>query len=115
MKRSIKFFLSVIAISGLPAECQVDEPLKLIQSIPLPGLHDGTFDHFQVDLPGQRLFVAAEDNHALEVIDMRANQLLHTIPVPNTPHSMGYDADLKKLLVADERQVEIYDGTTYKL
>jgi DNA-binding beta-propeller fold protein YncE len=115
MKKSIEFLFVVFAIFGLPAECQVDEPLKLIQSIPLPGLHDGTFDHFQVDLPGQRLFVAAEDNHTLEVIDMRTNQLIHTIPVPNTPHSMGYDAELRKLLVADESQVEIYDGVTYKL
>jgi DNA-binding beta-propeller fold protein YncE len=104
-----------MVLFALPGQSQVDEPLKLIQSIPLPGLHDGSFDHFQVDLPGQRLFVAAESNSALEVIDMRTNKLVHTIPVPNTPHSMAYDNELTKLLVADESQVEIYDGTSFKL
>jgi DNA-binding beta-propeller fold protein YncE len=115
MKRSIVFLLTVIVLFALPAQCQVDEPLKLIQSIPLPGLHDGTFDHFQVDLPSQRLFVAAEDNSAVEVVDMRTNKLVHTITVPNTPHSMAYDTELKKLYVVDESQVEIYDGNSYKL
>jgi DNA-binding beta-propeller fold protein YncE len=68
-----------------------------------------------VDLPSQRLFLAAEDNSAVEVIDMRTNKLVHSITVPHTPHSMAYDTELKKLFVVDESQVEIYDGTSYKL
>jgi DNA-binding beta-propeller fold protein YncE len=111
---SIIFFLTVIVLFAHTAQCQVDEPLRLVQSIPLPGLHDGTFDHFEVDLPGQRLFLAAEDNSAVEVIDMRTNKLVRTITVPNTPHSMAYDPELTKLFVVDENQVEIYDGTSYK-
>jgi hypothetical protein len=91
MKKSATFFLTAIVLSALSAQCQVDEPLKLLQSILLPGLHDGTFDHFQVDLPGQRLFLTAEDNSAIKVIDMRTNKLVQTIAVPNTPHSMAYD------------------------
>src|SRR5579864_3252735 len=103
MHGSIVFFLTAIALLAGPAQCQeVDEPLRLLESIPLSGLHDGTFDHFQVDLPGQRLFVAAESNSAIEVIDMRTNKLIHTITVPSEPHSMAYDIELKKLLVADE-------------
>jgi len=46
---------------------------------------------------------------------METNKLVHTISVHNTPHSMGYDTELNKLLVADESQIEIYDGTSYKL
>jgi DNA-binding beta-propeller fold protein YncE len=114
MKRLITIFLAA-AVLSVPAQCQIDEPLKLIQTIELPGLHDGTFDHFEVDLPGQRLFLTAEDNSAVKVIDMRTNTLVHTIPVPSTPHSMAYDADLKKLFVIDETQVEIYDGESSKL
>src|SRR5260370_31678789 len=114
MKRLITVFL-VAAVVSVPAPSQIDEPLKLIQTIELPGLHDGTFDHFEVDLPGQRLFLTAEDNSAVKVIDMRTNTLVHTITVPSTPHSMAYDTDLKKLFVVDETQVEIYDGESYKL
>ena len=115
MKRSIVFFSTFIVLFALKAQCQVDEPLKLIQTILLPGLHDGNFDHFQVDLPGHRLFLAAETNSAVEVIDTRANKLVHTITVPYAPHSMAYDTDLRKLFVVEEHQVEIYDGTSYKL
>jgi DNA-binding beta-propeller fold protein YncE len=115
MKRPIVFFLTVTALFALKAQCQIDEPLKLVQTILLPGLHDGTFDHFEVDLPGHRLFLAAEDNNAVEVIDMRTNKLVHTFTVPYTPHSMAYDTELKKLFVVDEKQVEIYDGGSYKL
>src|ERR1700682_3017748 len=100
MKMSIVISLTVILLFALRAKRQVAEPLKLIQSITLPGLHDGSFDHFQVDLPGKRLFVAAESNSAIEVIDMGTNKLVHTISVPNTPHSMAYDTQLNKLLVA---------------
>ena len=67
MKKLLMSILTVIAIFALKAHAQVDEPLKLIQTIPLSGLHDGDFDHFALDLSGQRLFLAAEDNSAVEV------------------------------------------------
>jgi DNA-binding beta-propeller fold protein YncE len=115
MKRSIAFCLAGSLLSVVPAESQVDEPLKFLQSVALPGLHDGTFDHFETDVSGQRLFLTAEDNSAVKVIDMRTNTLLSTITVPHTPHSMAYDKDLNKLFVVDETQVEIYDGASYHL
>ena len=48
-------------------------PLKLFQTIPMPGLKDGDFDHFTVDLAGHRLFLTAEKNSAVEVFDLNAN------------------------------------------
>lgn len=117
MKKVITISLAAIVLFALKAQSQVGEPLKLIQTIPLPGLHDGDSDHFQVDMPGQRLFLAAEDNSAVEVIDLRANKLIHTIRGPKAPHSMAYDTQSKMLFVADDggpNQVEIYDGTSYK-
>src|SRR5579864_7303419 len=115
MNKSIAIWLTVIALFALKAQSQVDEPLKLIQTIPLPGLHDGDFDHFAVDLPGQRLFLSAEDNAAIEVIDLRTNKVMHTITGLNEPHSMAYNPESKKLFVADEDRVDIYDGTSFNL
>ena len=117
MKKSIKILLTVFVLFTLKAQSQVDEPLKLIQTISLPGLHDGDFDHFQVDLPGQRLFLAAEDNSAIEVIDLRTNKVIHTIRGGKAPHSMAYNTESNKLFVTNEEpnQVEIYDGTSFKL
>jgi DNA-binding beta-propeller fold protein YncE len=97
---------------------QVEQPLKLIQTIPLPGLHDGDFDHFTFDSPGQRLFLTAEENSAIEVIDLRTNKVVQTIKGPKVPHSMVYRADLKKLFVADGDEevgeVKIYEGDSFK-
>lgn len=110
-----------MVLFALNTQAQVEPPLKLIRNIPLPGLHDGDFDHFQVDTEGQRLFLAAEENSAIEVIDLRTNKLIHTIKgpkAPKAPHSMAYDVDSKRLFVADDggpNQVEIYDGTSYEL
>jgi DNA-binding beta-propeller fold protein YncE len=61
------------------------------------------------------IFLVSGYSSAIEVYKMETNKLVHTISVPNTPHSMGYDTELNKLLVADESQIEIYDGTSYKL
>jgi len=118
MKKSKTILLAIFIFFTLKAHGQVPGPLKLIQTIPLPGLKDGDFDHFQIDLPGQRLFLCAEDNSAVEVIDLRVNKVIHKITGPKAPHSMAYDPDSKKLFVADDggpSQVEIFDGTSYQL
>ena len=116
MKKLIAALVSLFVLPEAGMHAQVPGPLKLIQSISLPGLKDGDFDHFQVDLPGQRLFLAAEDNSAVEVIDLRANRVIHRITGPKAPHSMAYNPDSKKLFVVDDggpNQVEIYDRTSF--
>ena len=76
MKKSIALLIILFVLLGIGTHAQVPGPLKLVQSISLPGLKDGDFDHFHLDLPGQRLFLAAEENSAVEVIDLRANKLI---------------------------------------
>ena len=116
-KKSILFaiFLAMIAV---PAHAQVPGPLKLAQTIPLPGLKDGDFDHFALDSAGQRLFLAAEENSTIVVIDLRTNKLIAKIAGAKAPHSLGYNSETKKLYVVDDggpNQVEIFDGTSFKL
>src|ERR1700730_17058529 len=91
-------------------------PLKLLQTIPIPGLKDGDFDHFTVDLAGHRLLLTAEKNSAVEVFDLNTNKLVHTITGLDEPHSMLYRADLKKLFVIDggAAEVRMYDSGSYK-
>lgn len=117
MKRMV-VILSVLVLCAVKGQAQPDEPLRLLQTIPLPGLHDGDFDHFALDLPGQRLFLAAEENSAVEVIDLRSSKVAQTIRDTKTPHSMAYDTDSKKLFVLDEgppNRVAIFEGTPLKL
>ncbi len=110
-------FLSVSLAFAVKAQAQEKAPLRLLQSIPLPGLHDGDFDHFAVDLQGNRLFLTAEENAEVEVFDLRANKLIHTIRDVKAPHSILYRPDLKKLFVVDGDAAEckIYQSDSYKL
>jgi DNA-binding beta-propeller fold protein YncE len=83
----------------------------------VPGLtKEGDFDHLTMDLQGQRLFVAGEDNSVVEILDLGAGKLVHTITDVKAPHSMVYRADLKKLFVVDggTGEVKIYDTDSYK-
>jgi DNA-binding beta-propeller fold protein YncE len=101
MMRSVAIAFAGAFLFAFSLHSQVAEPLKLIGSIPLPGLHDGDFDHFAVDVPGQRLFLAAEQNSDVEVIDLHTNKLVHTITGPKVPHPIVFRSDLKKLFVVD--------------
>lgn len=105
------FFAFVIG-----AWAQDKAPLALSQSTPLPELHDGDFDHFAVDVAGNRLFSTAEENSKVLVFDLRTNKLIHTIDDVQAPHSMVYRADLKKLFVVDGDlgELRIYDTDSYK-
>ena len=115
---ALAFVFALFATIGAPAHAQVPGPLKLVQTIPLPGLKDGDFDHFALDSAGQRLFLAAEDNSTIVVIDLRTNKVVGKFAGAKAPHSMGYNTELKKLYVVDDggpNQVEIFDGTSFKL
>jgi hypothetical protein len=117
MKKAFTISFVFAVLIAINAESQVPGPLKLIHEIPLPGLKDGDFDHFFLDPENQRLFLAAEGNSAVEVIDLHLNKVVYTIKGPKAPHSFAYDSSSKKLYVVDDggpSQVEIYDGTSYK-
>jgi DNA-binding beta-propeller fold protein YncE len=112
-------FAAVLIAFVSSAWAQMKTPLVLLQSIPLPGLHDGDLDHFAVDLQGHQLFLSIEHNSAVGVFDLGTNKLIHTISDVKKPHSMAYRADLKKLFVvngdAGVGEVKIYESDSYKL
>jgi DNA-binding beta-propeller fold protein YncE len=115
-KLRVTALVIVLFALAVGARSQAGAPLVLAQSIPLPELHDGDFDHFAVDLASHRLFLTAEKNAAVEVFDLQTNKLIHTLKDIDEPHSMIYRADLKKLFVIDggAAEVKIYQGDTYK-
>jgi DNA-binding beta-propeller fold protein YncE len=92
-------------------------PLKLVGTIPLPGLKDGDFDHFAIDLDGHRLFLTAEENGKVQVFDTNSNTLVHTIEDLKAPHAILFRSDLKKLFIVDgdASAVKVYDSDSYKL
>lgn len=108
--------VAVILALASGVSAQKKAPLKLLQSTPLPELHDGDFDHLTPDVAGNRLFVTAEENSKVLVFDLKTNKLIHTIDDVKAPHSMLYRADLKKLFVVDSDlgEVKIYETDSYK-
>src|SRR2546428_11743813 len=115
-KTKAVFLFAIFLALVIGAWAQHKGPLKLAQAIPLPDLHDGDFDHFRVDLAGNRLFATAEENSKVLVFDLKTNKLIHTISDLKVPHSMVYRADLNKLFVVDGDlgEVKIYDTDSYK-
>jgi len=78
----------------------------------LPG-YSGDFDHFAVDLPGNRLFLAAEDHGTLEVFDLKSGQHLKTVKGFEAPHSLFPIPQTHRLLVTDgSDSVKLLDEQT---
>ena len=93
------------------------EPLRLLQTIRLPGTIKGNFDHFGIDLKRSRLFATPEDFKAVLVFDINTGKLLHQISGIARPHAILYRPDLDRLYVTDggDGSVKVYDGETYQL
>ena len=116
MKPTRAVIVALLLLLGVSAKAQDGAPLKLADTIPLPGLKDGDFDHFAPDVEGHRLFLTGEENDKVLVFDTSTNKLIHTIEESKAPHAILYRGDLKKLFVVegDAAAVKVYDGESYK-
>jgi DNA-binding beta-propeller fold protein YncE len=88
--------------------------LKLVQTIPLPEV-DGRIDHFAIDLKGRRAFLAALTKNTIEVVDLRAGRVEHTLPGFAKPQGVLFVPMFNKLIVASgaDGSVKTLDGTTF--
>lgn len=89
------------------------EPLRLVQTIPLPAVKGG-FDLMAADVSGQRLFVNAEDNGTTEVIDLKTGKLAHSIKDMHEPKWVVFRPELKKLYIANGNgKLQVLDSDSY--
>ena len=116
MKKMRFVFLALFVALAVSLQAQEKAPLKLVETIPLPGLQDGDFDHFAPDVDGHRLFLTAEENGKVQVLDTNTNKLIHTIEDVKAPHAILYLQDLKKLFIVegDASAVRVYDSDSYQ-
>jgi DNA-binding beta-propeller fold protein YncE len=113
MKLSLLFPFICIAC----AAHAVDVPtLKLLQTIPLPGIN-GRFDHFAIDTKGQRLFVAALGNNTFEALDLAAGKRLQSLPGMAKPTGVLYLPEANQILVAngDDGTLKFLSGSDFKV
>jgi DNA-binding beta-propeller fold protein YncE len=109
--------MMTFALCALTVKAQERLPLKLIATTPMPGF-TGDFDHFGLDLNGNRLFLASEGQKTVEVFDLRTGQRIHSIKGFGQPLTMAYLAESNRLIVADGGDtdaVELVDCKDYKI
>jgi DNA-binding beta-propeller fold protein YncE len=87
--------------------------LDLVRTTDLPGI-EGDLDHLAIDTAGQRLFVCAEDNGTLRIIDLKTGKLDRTVKGFKNPHSILYLPEQSELYVTDgSKAVQILDSNTF--
>ena len=108
--------LIVLASWSTPAYAQDHAPLRLVQTIPMPNVK-GRIDHMDVDVKGNRLFVAGLENGSLEVVDLQAGKWSKRIPGFKKTQGVAYVPSLNKVFVAsgDDGMLRVFRGDTLDL
>jgi hypothetical protein len=108
--------LLVLLLTPLRLGAQSKEPLRLVQTIPMPHVN-GRIAHMGVDVKGQRLFVAGLENGSLEVVDLRVAKWLKSIPGFKKTQGVAYVRSLNKVFVAsgDDGMLRVFRGDTLGL
>ena len=116
MKKRYCMPAAFLALFAMAARAE-DAPLKLAQTLTLPADIKGNFDHFGVDLKGNRLFATPEGYKAVLVFDLKTGKPIHTIKGIGKPHAILFREDLDRIYVTDgdAGDVKIFDGKTYAL
>lgn len=100
MFAGFSMLLLASAVQSQPAPAP-QSPLTIKSHVDLPG-YVGDFDHFAVDVAGNRLFLAAEDHGTMEVFKLSTLAKIKTVKGPiETPHSILFMPDVHKLLVTE--------------
>jgi DNA-binding beta-propeller fold protein YncE len=110
--------LSILLAATCP-QWAIAQPVPAVafqHSITLTGV-SGKFDHFAIDLAGNRLFAAATGNHSVEVIDLASGKVAQSITGLSKPHGLAWIAATQTLYVADGALAELrqYRGSPLAL
>jgi hypothetical protein len=116
---SRRLALACVIAFGIAAFSAVAEErplLRLVQTIPLPGVQ-GRLDHMAVDLQQKRLFVAAVANGSLEVVDLSAGKVINSLAgFKDTQDVLFLGGAVNKIYVTSlDGMLRIFQGETFRL
>jgi DNA-binding beta-propeller fold protein YncE len=112
--KKVSILLSSAALFALLPSVQA-ATLKPVGATDLPDI-SGDVDHLAIDTAGQRLFLAAEDNGTLRVINLKTGKLERTVKGFNTPHSILFVPDQNELYITDgSKAVQVLDATSFRV
>src|SRR5216683_954494 len=107
MKKRYSMLAAFLVLFAIPARGQDAPPLKLAQTLTLPSDVKGNFDHFGVDLKGNRLFATPEGYKAVLVFEFSSGKPIHTITGIRNPHAVLYREDLNRIAIGNVDAIEI--------
>jgi hypothetical protein len=109
-------FAAILAGLAIPSSAQEKQALRLVQTIPLPGVK-GRLDHMGIDLEEKRLFVAAAANNSLEVVDLTGGKVTKSLTGFNdTQDALFLGGDFNKLYVSSlDGHLRVFQGETFRL
>src|SRR5712692_3707970 len=92
------------------------QPLQLVQTISIPNVK-GRLDHMDVDVKGNRLFVAGLENGTFEVVDLQAGKWVRSIPGFKKPQGALFVPEFNKLFLesGDDGMVRVFRGDILQL
>src|ERR1700687_838381 len=102
-----------IAVGEVPE----NPALRLVTKFPIPHM-TGTWDHLAGDAKSGRLFLTAQDEHAIDVLDVKSGKLWHRISGSfNRPQGQYFIPQLKRLVTSNGRDgtVRFTNTDTYEL
>jgi hypothetical protein len=110
------FFVAVFAGCVIQSSAQEKQALRLVQTIPLPGV-TGRLDHMGVDLEKKRLFVAAVANNTLEIVDLTGGKVIKSLAgFKDTQDALFLGGDVNKLYVSSlDGHVRVFQGESFWL
>ena len=108
------YFSTLVCLSFLVPSIVAGEALIQIGSIPLKGV-EGRLDHLTFDPRSQRLFIAALENHTIEVVDLKTRHRAQQIRGVSEPQGLLYIPERNRLLVCcrGDGTCRSFDGTTF--
>src|SRR6202790_1359067 len=117
MKKSFSILFVMLVLFAGQICGQQSAPRKLARTYQLPPGVKGNFDHFAIDLSGNRLFATPEEYKAVLVFDLKSGKLIHKICGIEKPHAILYRPDLKRLFITDGESgdVKIVDSDSYAI
>jgi DNA-binding beta-propeller fold protein YncE len=118
MKTRTATLIASFAFVGINLSSIAAEPLRLAGRTELPG-YTGDFDHFEYDLKGNRLWLAAEDHGTLDLFDLKTLKMQKSVKgVVDTPHGILYVPGKNRLVVTDsggDMKTRVIDAGTLKV
>jgi len=108
--------IALLAGFAVFTSAQEKQALRLVQTIPLPGV-TGRLDHMGVDLEKKRLFVAAVANNTLEVVDLTAGKVTKSLAgFKDTQDALFLGGDFNKLYVSSlDGHLRVFQGESFRL